>query len=211
MGTVSGQRRELAAAVAGTALAGALALSAGGQTWVTATVARPEPLPPTTAELGGSSLAPLVSAAGLLLLAAAVALLAVRGAGRWAVGLLVSVAGGVLAWSGLRPLVTDVDGSVVAALGPGTRAAGLTTELSPGWPLLALVAGVVAVLAGLLTVLRGRGWPGMGRRYERAPADGAGDAAAAPARPRSDEDRALDAWRALDRGEDPTESATETR
>jgi hypothetical protein len=40
----------------------------------------------------------------------------------------------------------------------------------------------------------------MGRRYERAQ-----DAAApAPARARTDEDRALDAWRALDRGEDPT-------
>jgi uncharacterized membrane protein (TIGR02234 family) len=212
VGTVSGRRRELVAAVAGCALAGGLALSAGGQTWVTATVARPEPLPPTTAELGGSALAPLVPAAGLLLLAAGVALLAVRGAGRWAVGLLVAVAGGVLGWSGLRPLVTDVDGPVAAALGPGTRVAGLSTEVSAGWPLLAVVAGVLAVLAGLLTVLRGRAWPGMGRRYERAPADGAaGGPAAGQGRPRTDEDRALEAWRALDRGEDPTESAAGPR
>jgi hypothetical protein len=44
----------------------------------------------------------------------------------------------------------------------------------------------------------------MGRRYERAAAT-----APAPARRRSDEDRALDAWRALDRGEDPTEGTAE--
>jgi uncharacterized membrane protein (TIGR02234 family) len=201
------QRRELTAAVAGTALAGGLALSAGGQTWVSATVQRPEPLPPTAADLAGSSLAPLVPAAGLLLLAAAVALLAVRGAGRVAVGLLVAVAGGVLGWSGLRPLVTDVAPAVAAVLGPGTRTEGLATEVSAGWPVLALVAGVVAVLAGLLTVLRGRAWPGMGRRYERRTAG----AQAASVRQRTDEDRALDAWRALDRGEDPTESAAEPR
>jgi uncharacterized membrane protein (TIGR02234 family) len=207
VGTVRGDRRELAAAVAGTALAGGLALSAGGQTWVTATVQRPEPLPPTTAELAGSSLAPLVSAAGLLLLAAAVALLAVRGAGRYVLGLLVAVAGGVLAWSGLRPLVTDVGAAAAAVLGPGTRADGLTTEVAAGWPVLAVVAGAVAVLAGLLTVLRGRAWPGMGRRYERRPAGGTDT----PRRQRTDEDRALDAWRALDRGEDPTESAAEQR
>ena len=43
-------------------------------------------------------------AAGLVLLAAAVALLAVRGAGRAVVGLLMAVAGGVLAWSGVRAI-----------------------------------------------------------------------------------------------------------
>jgi hypothetical protein len=46
----------------------------------------------------------------------------------------------------------------------------------------------------------------MGRRYERPAA-----AAAAPVRRRTDEDRALDAWRALDRGEDPTEDSGEQR
>jgi len=71
---------------------------------------------------------------------------------------------------------------------------------------LALLAGLLAAAAGLLTVLRGRTWPAMGRRYERAAAT-----APAPARRQSDEDRALDAWRALDRGEDPTEGTAEQR
>jgi len=46
----------------------------------------------------------------------------------------------------------------------------------------------------------------MGRRYER-PAT----ATAAPPRRQTDEDRALDAWRALDRGEDPTADSGEQR
>jgi uncharacterized membrane protein (TIGR02234 family) len=205
VGAVSGQpgraRRELTLAVAGAAFAGGLALSSGGQTWITATLRRPAPLPPTTTELAGATLAPLVPAGGLLLLAAAVALLAVRGAGRAALGLLVALTGGVLAWSGLRALVGDADAAAAAVVGPGTPGSELTAQVHAAWPVLALLAGVVAVLAGLLTVLRGRDWPGMGRRYERTPGSGT----AVPARPRTDEDRALDAWRALDRGEDPTE------
>ncbi|MGY1706901.1 Trp biosynthesis-associated membrane protein [Geodermatophilus sp. SYSU D00697] len=196
-------RRELGAAVAAAAVAGGLALSTGGQTWVTATLQRPAPLPPVTEELTGGTFAPLVPAAGLLLLAAAVALLAVRGAGRVVVGLLVSVAGGVLGWSGVRPLAGDVRSAVAGAVGAGSGG-GLTVEVHPAWPVLALLAGVAAVLAGVLTVLRGRGWPGMGRRYER-PAGAV--AARETVRARSEEDRALDAWRALDRGEDPTDPA----
>jgi uncharacterized membrane protein (TIGR02234 family) len=65
-----------------------------------------------------------------------------------------------------------------------------------------LAAGLVAVVTGLLVVLRGRRWPGMGRRYER-PGRSAGPP---PARERTDEERTADAWRALDRGEDPTEA-----
>ena len=198
-------RREMAAAVVGLAAAGGLALSTGGQTWLTATVARPEPLPPVTEQLTGSALAPLVPAGGLVLLAAAVALVAVRGGGRVLVGLLAAVAGGVLGWSGLRTLVADGD-AVAAGVGSGTPGSSVTAAVSAGWPLLALLAGLLAVAAGLLTVLRGRSWPGMGRRYERTAAS-----APAAARPRTDEDRALDAWRALDRGEDPTEGTTQPR
>ncbi len=199
-------RREMAVAVVGLAAGGGLALSAGGQTWLTATVARPEPLPPVTEQLTGSELAPLVPAGGLVLLAAAVALVAVRGAGRVLVGLLAAVAGGVLGWSGLRTLLTDADVTAAGVVGSGTPGSTLTADVSGAWPVLVLVAGLLAVAAGLLTVLRGSGWPGMGRRYERPAA-----AAAAPARRQTDEDRALDAWRALDRGEDPTEDAGELR
>ena len=66
----------------------------------------------------------------------------------------------------------------------------------------------LAVATGALTVLRGRTWLAMGRRYERTDA-AAPATTAAPTRPRTDEDRAVDAWKALDRGDDPTADPTE--
>jgi uncharacterized membrane protein (TIGR02234 family) len=190
-------RRQFGGVLAAAALAGGLALSAGGQEWASATEVRRPPLPPVTVAVLGSDAAPLVPAAGLVLLAAAVALLAVRGLGRVVVGLLMALAGGVLGWSGLRVLIGGL-ASAVAALpglgGPGDTA--VAVHVASAWPVLALLAGLLGVAAGVVTALRGRGWPAMGRRYER-------DAGAVlPAR--TDEDRAQAAWQALDRGEDPT-------
>ncbi len=179
-------RREFAAAAGGSVVAGALALIAGGRTWAETTVDRQAPLPPVVELLSGSDAAPLVPAAGLVLLAAAGALLAVRSAGRVVVGLLMAAAGGVLVWSGIRAL----------AGGLATRAG--TVDVAAAWPVLAAVAGVLGIAAGLLVVLRGRAWPGLGRRYDRTPGG------AEPARSETDEDRAQAAWKALDRGEDPT-------
>jgi uncharacterized membrane protein (TIGR02234 family) len=190
-------RRELAAAVVGAAVAGALALSSGGQAWATVTAERDAPLPPVTAVLTGSDAAPLVPATGLVLLAAAVALLAVRGIARVAVGLLMAVAGGTLAWSGIRVLAGGVDLSGEEAL---RRTAQVAVDVSAVWPVLAVAGGVLGAAAGLLAVLRGAGWPAMGRRYERSGAE----TPAGRARPMTDDDRAQAAWQALDRGEDPT-------
>jgi uncharacterized membrane protein (TIGR02234 family) len=198
------ERRELTVAVLGAAAAGGLALMAGGQRWADVTVERAAPLPPVSAVVTGADVAPLVPATGLVLLAAAVALVAVRGAGRVVVGLLMAVAAGVLGWAGLRGSTGGLDaGAVHEAAG---RPADSIVELSVGWPLLAVVAGVVGLAAGLLVVLRGRRWPGMGRRYERS-----ADTGATAARPRTDEERAQAAWQALDRGEDPTVDAVADR
>ncbi|MGY1814116.1 Trp biosynthesis-associated membrane protein [Blastococcus sp. SYSU D00820] len=196
-------RRELTAAVAGCAVAAALALSAGGQAWATVEVQRRPPLPPVVETVSGSALAALVPACALVVLAAAVALVAVRGTARVAVGLLTAVAGGVLAWSGLRVLVAGLDAADLPD-GGGASDTGLAVDVHTAWPLLTALAGVLAVAAAVLTVLRGRGWAAMGRRYERS-----AGAAEARSRPRTDDDVALDAWRALDRGEDPTEEALE--
>ena len=202
-------RRELTVAVLLCALAGALALSSSSQPWARVTVTREPPLPPTADVLSGGEAAPLVAACGLLLLAAAVAVIAVRGVGRVAVGLLVAAAGGALGWSGLRGVTGSLDLDLSADV--GLSRAAVTTEPVSGWAALALVAGVLGVLAGLLVVLRGRGWPGMGRRYERtgtaATTPAAVAPAAAPARParaETEEDRHQAAWKALDRGDDPT-------
>jgi uncharacterized membrane protein (TIGR02234 family) len=195
-------RRELTATVLASAAAGGLALFAAGQTWATFSAVRPEPLPPVAGVLAGSAHAPLVPAAGLVLLAAAVALLAVRGSGRAAVGLLMAVAGGALLWSGLRALsggLAESAGEVLAVAGTPVVA------VSAVWPGATVLAGVLGAGAGAFTVLRGRRWPAMGGRYERTPSRDGGRAAAP--RPRTAEEQAQLAWQALDRGEDPTDPA----
>ncbi|TYP84914.1 Trp biosynthesis-associated membrane protein [Blastococcus xanthinilyticus] len=192
-------RRELATAVAGGVVAGALALSAAGQQWAGVTVERRAPFPPVAGALSGTDAAPLVPAAGLVLLAAALALLAVRGAGRIAVGVAMAAAGVALLWAGVRVLAGGV--ADAAADLPGFSGGDVTStavDVTVGWPALAVVAGVLAAAVGVLVAVRGRSWPGMGQRYERS---------SAPARERSAEDRADDAWKALDRGEDPTDPA----
>ena len=198
-------RRELTVAVLVAVLAAALALTAGGQEWAEVTAQRPAPLPPVSTVITGTEAAPLVPAAGLVLLAAAGALLAVRGMGRFAVGLVMVLAGAGLAWSSGRVLAgMDVVTAQLQAL--GVPAEELSTDVAPALPVLVVVAGVLGVAAGGLVLVRGRRWPGLGRRYERP--------ATAPAtspRRQTDEDRALGAWRALDRGEDPTADPTEHR
>nr|WP_204261248.1 Trp biosynthesis-associated membrane protein [Blastococcus saxobsidens] len=187
----------MSGAVLGAVVAGVLALSASGQRWADVTAQRRSPLPPVSGALSGGDVAPLVTAAGLVLLAAAVALLAVRGVGRAAVGLVTAAAGGALVWSGVRVLTGGVADAAVDLPGlSGSSIVSTSVDASPVWPVLALVAGLLALAAGLVTTVRGRSWPAMGRRYERTPAT---------VRPRTDEDRAQDAWKALDRGEDPTE------
>jgi uncharacterized membrane protein (TIGR02234 family) len=187
-------RRELVAAVVAAGVAGGLALTTSGQTWARVTGERRPPLPPVTGALTGGAAAPLVPATGLVLLAAAVALVALGGWARVAVGLLMAVGGGALAWSGIRALTGGlVDGSTELP-GVGRVPGPVTVDVTSAWPVLATVAGVLGVLAGLVVVLRGRSWPGMGRRYERG----------RPAAPGSEADRAQAAWTALDRGQDPT-------
>jgi uncharacterized membrane protein (TIGR02234 family) len=203
-------RRELTATLVLCGLAGAVALSASAQRWLAVTITRQPPLPPATAAVTGSQAAPLVPACGLLLLAAALALVAVRGPGRLLVGLLVAVAGGVLGLSGVRALTGGLDAAAAGTDVVGIGDARVTGSVVVGWPALTVLAGLLAVLAGLLAVVRGRRWPGMSRRYERT---GPGTVpAGAPrsrsARPQTAEDRHQAAWKALDRGEDPTADPT---
>jgi uncharacterized membrane protein (TIGR02234 family) len=195
-------RREFTVVLAAAALGAALTLFAGGQVWASVTAQRQAPLPPVTAAVTGGEVAPLAPAAAMVLLAAAGALLAVRGAGRIVVGLLMVLAGAGIVWSSGRVLggadvVTDRLRSF------GVPASDLATDVAPTWPVVAVVGGVLGVGAGLLAVLRGRRWPTMGRRHERP--DGAAAAQVRAAAERSDEQRAQSAWTALDRGEDPTE------
>ena len=84
--------------------------------------------------------------------------------------------------------------SVLADLGD---AAGRDDLDRTGWPLLALLGGLLLLAAGLLTAVRGRRWSGLGRRYEPP-------AARATTRPTTRLTGERELWESLDRGEDPT-------
>lgn len=206
-------RRELLVAL-GLAVAGsAFAFAAAGQPWVRATV----PAGPLRVSVAasGRALAPAVSALAAAGMAGSVAVLATRRAGRVAVGLLLLVAGAGIAVLAAR-VGADLPGAVRAEAGRavGQREATATAVHGTPWPWFGVAGGLALAAAGVLTVVRGRRWPGMSARYD-APrgtgpashsgtpnssgtADGTGAGVAAdPATGRS-------MWDALDRGDDPT-------
>lgn len=179
--------------------AGALLLSAG-RVWASAAVGGAG-LPTLAVAVTGSDVAPALSALAVLALAGVAGLVATRSRGRVVVGALLVLAGAGTAWIAVQFALT-----ASGATGAGATIAQVVAERtgSPAgavvvgslWWLVALLGGVLVAAAGVLALLRGGGWPQMGRRYER---DGAQPAAPGPraARPES-------AWDQLDRGVDPT-------
>jgi uncharacterized membrane protein (TIGR02234 family) len=187
-------RRTRLLAVGASALGGALALIGSSLTWVTVTAAA-EGLPRIRVEASGRDLLPLVPAAAILALGAALALALVRGWGRRAVAAtvlvveiyaLVEVLGLILDEAAAGRSAFELAGGAADALRADTL-----VELSPtAW---LAVLGLVAAAAGQTVALLARSWPGGGRRFERA------EPVAPPSR-----DDAVAMWDALDRGEDPT-------
>ena len=177
-------RRGLLVAITLLAVGGALLLVSGGRAWSTTTTRSPG-FPEVVVSSTGAEVAPLVVATGVLALAAAAALVAVRGWARRLLGVVVAVAG-VAAFV-----------QVLVASSPPVTGTGSSGEIdlagSLWWPVAAAAALLVAG-AGVLIALRGGGWPAMGARYDRDRGQAASDRPADPD----------DTWAALDRGEDPT-------
>ncbi|HEX6497545.1 MAG TPA: Trp biosynthesis-associated membrane protein [Micromonosporaceae bacterium] len=170
-----GGRRELTYTVLGCLVGAGLALLSASRTWSVEVTARPAPLPPLRQPHTGAALAAWLPALALVALAGAGALLATRRSGRVAVGILLVLCGlGIAAGGGYG--LAEVPGA------------------SAGWPVVALLGGVLVVAAGLVATAHGRRWPSMGGRYERDAGSGSTG--------RGGGER--DAWDALDRGEDPT-------
>jgi uncharacterized membrane protein (TIGR02234 family) len=185
------RRRELAvAAVLGAAGAATIAGFAG-RTWATVTE-RAAGVEPLHQQLTGRSLSGVIGALGWAGLAGIAALLATRGWVRVAVGVLLTALGMIVAVA--APAAVR-HAHVVSAAGERSNLARLGGEVGvhvTGWWVASLAGGVLLAAAGLLTVVRGRRWPGMSARYDRP--------GAAPAA--GDDPASL--WKALDRGDDPT-------
>ncbi|WP_322760248.1 Trp biosynthesis-associated membrane protein [Frankia sp. Cr2] len=196
-GTGTGRRGhgEMAAAVLCCLLGAALVLVSVGATWVNLRVAdgaiagEPVTAAPLAVHLSGSDLAPAVAGLGLVGLAGVVAIAATRRRGRVLVGLPVLLAGVVVA---------VVAGRIAADPLPAVRVASQVRQIAPSLtadlrdlrrtaaPWLATCGGVLLAFGGALVAFRGHTWSALSPRYQ-APA----------ARP-------VDAWQAIDRGDDPT-------
>jgi uncharacterized membrane protein (TIGR02234 family) len=185
-------RRELTAAALGCLVASGLVLVAVGRPWVRFTVASSTGLD-IRATVTGHDVAAASSALGLVVLAGVVALPATRRVSRVVVGGLMLLAGvGIVTatWSSaFDPSAAIASRARQVAGRSGAKATHLAAT---GWPWLVLAGGVLAVLVGVLTVLRSRRWPAMGRRYE---------AGRGPSRSRPSE---ASMWDRLDEGDDPT-------
>lgn len=152
--------------------------------------------PTTPIDLTGRDLAPLGSAAGWVALAGLAGILATRGIGRRIVGGIVAIAGGAAATTALTVGLSGADAVILAVRArTGVAPSAEAIALTPWW-LPAMLAGLVVLIAGGLTLVRGPRWSTLSSRYER------GGAASGQARGEGSDAAAT--WDALDRGEDPT-------
>ena len=161
----------------------------------------------------GSVASPALAALGLAGLAL-VAALAIAGPGiRIVLGVLEVVLGGcVLLAAGISigdpvaavaPAVTDATG----VSGSGPTAELVAAAAATAWPAVAIVGGVLLVLAGIAVLVTGTRWPTSSRRYRAARLAEADDVAGHDAGGRPASDRAIDDWDELSRGDDPTADA----
>ncbi|NJP44808.1 TIGR02234 family membrane protein [Actinacidiphila epipremni] len=203
--------RTLAVALPAGAVGASLVLVAAGKTWARGYAAFGQSSLPVHAT--GSDTTALPGALALVGLASLVAVFAVRRVGRYVVAALLTL-------SGLGATVTALTrrGDRAALNEAASSASGLAHETArhvstTGWPLVCAAGGLLLLAAGLLALRYGPAWPAMSGRYDRPGAarpvrERARASAAASRRPVAvDPDRAEDLWKALDRGEDPTEAA----
>lgn len=197
-----GRRSSLAIALLAGALGAALVLLATSRKWAEGTASVAQGSLPQSAN--GDDITGLPGALAIVGLAALVAVFAVRRLGRGAVSALLALSGaGIVVSSALG--ATDK----AALEEKASKVSGLThspihdVAYTP-WPWVAAAGGVLLLLAGVLALGYGRHWPAMSGRYERAGTTGR--ARTRRGGPAPDPDRPEELWKALDRGEDPTQA-----
>jgi uncharacterized membrane protein (TIGR02234 family) len=190
-------RLSLAVALLSGALGAAVALLATRQQWSQGTATVAGGAFPLTAK--GSDVTGVPAALAIVGLAALVAVFAVRRAGRFVVAGLLALSGAGIVVAALRGASHSSALDEQAAQASGDTSASVDALGHTAWPYVAVVGGVLILLAGLLALRYGRLWPAMSGRYERG-----GTPQPRRKAPAVDPDRPEDLWKALDRGEDPT-------
>ncbi|MFI8004376.1 TIGR02234 family membrane protein [Streptomyces sp. NPDC086010] len=197
----AGSRRSLGAGLLLGAAGATVVLLASGQTWAEGQAAVGGGILPLSAD--GQDVTGLPAALAVVGLAALVAVFAVRGGSRILVAGLLALSGlgaGVSSWAGASDSAALDE---QAARTTGNASATVEALSHTAWPYVTAAGGLLILLAGLLALRFGRGWPAMSGRYER---DGTPRPRKAP-RTAPDPDRPEELWKALDRGEDPTREA----
>ncbi|MEE6280833.1 Trp biosynthesis-associated membrane protein [Georgenia sp. MJ170] len=156
--------------------------------------------------VSGSTAVPVIGAASLAVLAAA---LAVAIGGTWVrriAGVALVILGLLVAATTVRLLI-DPEPVARAAASAVSGVAQIEGDITvTPWPYLTVVLGVIVAAGGVL-VLAARSWASPVRRYERGSAAGTpapAGTAAAPTPAAEPRVQAMDDWDALGRGEDPT-------
>ncbi|MFD9933716.1 TIGR02234 family membrane protein [Streptomyces massasporeus] len=196
-GSARAGRLSLAVALLSGALGAAVALLATRQQWSQGTATVAGGAFPLTAK--GSDVTGVPAALAIVGLAALVAVFAVRRAGRLVVAALLALSGVGIVTAALLGASDSSALDEQAAQASGDTSATVDALSHTAWPYVAVVGGVLILVAGLLALRYGRLWPAMSGRYERGTTP-------QPRRkaPAVDPDRPEDLWKALDRGEDPT-------
>lgn len=196
-------RRTMALALLLAVAGSALVLFTVGRTWATAQAAGQ--FGGLSVKASGRDVNQLPSALALVGLASVVAVFATRRVGRVIVGTVTTLSGLGVAISAVVG-ITDTSALHRAAVrAAGISSVEITDVTHTLWPWPAALGGLLLLLSGVLTLWYGRAWPGMSRRYEaptghgRPTPAGTGAVASAPA------EHPDDLWKALDRGEDPTD------
>lgn len=185
------------------ALAGVLALAAATQTWIEIELVEGAAAE-TSLSVTGQRLNPSLSPVAIAVLASALVLTIAGPVLRRAIGALVALCGGGIAFLGIAVLSDphlEPSSAVAEATGivGGAQYELVSSVATTTWPSAAIACGAAAAVAGVLVLLFGGSWRAAGRRYDTRTDRGARAAGDGPP------DR-ISEWDALSDGDDPTRS-----
>lgn len=179
----------------------AIALIASTQTWLDVTLLDAGSVPLAVA---GASAVALLAPLSLAALALALALSIVGVVPRHVFGALAVVIGLALAAASWRIATEQPVDAVAAVVTESTGLAGVdtvsqlvSTISATPWPTITVIASLVTVAGGVVTLATARRWQSSGRRYRTDTPEITGPSSSRP-------HDAIDSWDDLSRGDDPT-------
>lgn len=151
-------------------------------------------------EVAGSDAATAVAALAVVALAGSLAAMIAGKIARWIIAVILLLAGGGIAGSGIVVL-SDPVAAAATKVGEATGLNASDGVYHVGiWPWFAILAGLLLVAAALLLAITGRHWKSS-RKYARDAAAGAPASGGQASEGRIDE---ITGWDSLSRGDDPT-------